>query len=197
MVSGTTNKGNIKNVSKRRSKYNHIVVTVSEDGSLIIPLTQGQDALLSPIDADLAKLPWSARKQTKGFYAVRAQNKPGQMGSVALHRVVFSRVLGRPLERREEVDHINNNKLDNRRENLRLATRAEQTRNSSLSRRSSSGYKGVSRQKSSGKWQAQIVVNGKYIHLGVFDDPKDAHAAYCKAATKYFGEFANFGGDRS
>ena len=56
-----------------------------------------------------------------------------------------------------------------------------------------SGYKGVSWYKRDRKWQAGIKVNGKFIYLGLFNDPKEAHEAYIKAAKKHFGEFANSG----
>jgi hypothetical protein len=53
-----------------------------------------------------------------------------------------------------------------------------------------SGYKGVFRLSSTGKWQARITVDKRRVHLGTFDDPETAYSAYKKAARKYHGEFA-------
>jgi len=87
-----------------------------------------------------------------------------------------------------KVDHINGNGLDNRKENLRLATTPQNVRNARLSLRNSSGFKGVKRKRQ--KWQASIVFNGKTIRLGVFDAREDAARAYDIAALLLHGEFA-------
>ncbi|MEK6878312.1 MAG: HNH endonuclease [Nanoarchaeota archaeon] len=87
-----------------------------------------------------------------------------------------------------EVDHINGNRLDNRRKNIRLCAHADNMRNLKLRKDNTSGYKGVT--KSYGKWTAHIQFNKKGINLGYFKDKKDAAKAYNEAAKKYFGEFA-------
>lgn len=92
-----------------------------------------------------------------------------------------------------QVDHINGNRSDNRIANLRLATARENSRNAGMSRNNTSGYKGVFWERGCGKWRASITVNRKTIHLGVFVSAPEAHAAYCAAAKKYHGEFANTG----
>lgn len=94
------------------------------------------------------------------------------------------------------VAHINKNVLDNRIANLRLATKAEIVRSAMTPNHNTSGYKGVCFCKNRNKWHTQIVVNYRTIHLGRFDTKEEAHAAYCVAAKKYFGEFANFGSPR-
>jgi hypothetical protein len=91
------------------------------------------------------------------------------------------------------VDHINGNPLDNRRQNLRICTQKENSRNSIKKRTNTSGYKGVSWFKRDKKWRAQIKVNYKAIHLGYFDTLKLAKQAYNQAADRYFGEFKNYG----
>ena len=91
------------------------------------------------------------------------------------------------------LDHINNNKLDNRIENLRPATNSENIQNSKKSSINVSGYKGVSFHKNVKKWCAQIRINKKLKYLGCFSTPEEAHQAYCQAADKHFGEFANHG----
>ena len=91
------------------------------------------------------------------------------------------------------IDHINGNPSDNRIANLRLATSADNARNMRKNDGTTSRYKGVTWYKRKGKWMAQIRVNDKATHLGYFHDEEQAHYAYCLAASKYFGEFANFG----
>ncbi len=90
------------------------------------------------------------------------------------------------------VDHINGDTLDNRRANLRVCTMAQNVRNRKKPRTNTSGYKGVHWMPRHKKWMAKITCAGKHIFLGLFDDPAEAHAAYCAAAKKYHGDFARF-----
>jgi hypothetical protein len=96
----------------------------------------------------------------------------------------------------EQVDHINGDRIDNRMANLRLATNQQNQRNSKLPRDNTSGFKGAflvsSRKhwKKGRRWKAAITVNSRSIHLGYFATPEEAHAAYCAAAEKHYGEFA-------
>lgn len=155
-----------------------------------IPLTQGQFAIVSAEDADLANFNWQARKHDSGgYYAVRG-NKRGTPKALYLHRVILSRMLGRELTRADECDHIDLDKLNNQRSNLRLATHSENVRNRRKHRDNSSGYKGVYLSKKSYAWTAQICVHGKIKHLGSYKTPELAYEAYCKAAEIYHGDFA-------
>jgi len=86
-----------------------------------------------------------------------------------------------------EIDHINGNKSDNRIVNLRLATRGQNVDNRKKHR---TGPKGAFRFKRGPKWTAQIRHDGVKYHLGVFDDERIAHEAYCEAARRLKGEFA-------
>lgn len=90
----------------------------------------------------------------------------------------------------ENIDHIDGNSLNNRIENLRAVSPKDNSRNKSISKNNTSGYKGVSWDKRKEKWAASIMVNRKHIFLGYHDDPAVAHEAYKKAAANYHGDFA-------
>ncbi len=92
----------------------------------------------------------------------------------------------------EFIDHINHNGLDNRKENVRPATRAQNNYNrQKYANNSYSKYKGVSFKKKGQKWSAQIGLNNKMLFLGYFKNELDAAKAYDKAAKKYHGDFAS------
>jgi hypothetical protein len=91
----------------------------------------------------------------------------------------------------QTIDHINRVTTDNRIQNLRAATRAENSRNRNPSKNSSSKYLGVGWHKATQKWCAKIKAEGKDKHLGVFTSEITAALIYNKSAVKYFGEFAN------
>jgi len=91
------------------------------------------------------------------------------------------------------IDHINGNRLDNRKENLRICSRGENSRNQALSRGNTSGFKGVTWHKYAGKFFVQITCAGKRRNLGYFDCPELGHEFYCLAADMLHGEFANHG----
>ena len=91
---------------------------------------------------------------------------------------------------KHHMDHKNNNRDDNRIENLRECNPSENLANQRLSSRNKSGFKGVSWARIAEKWYASIKIMGKSKNLGYYNDPEEAHRAYCRAAKKYFGEFA-------
>ncbi len=88
------------------------------------------------------------------------------------------------------IDHINGDKDDNRISNLREVTESQNMMNRPVQKNNKTGLKGVSLH-SGGLWRARIVVNRKEYSLGLFKTKELAHAAYCKAATHYHGEFKN------
>jgi len=89
------------------------------------------------------------------------------------------------------VDHINGDGLDNRRENIRLATKRQNSQNMVRKRpNKTSRFKGVSKSQHHNGWRATIKVNGARIHLGYFKDESDAARAYDAAAIEHFGPFA-------
>ena len=93
----------------------------------------------------------------------------------------------------DTIDHINGVEQGDTLENLRGATSQQQNRNRRKFSNNTSGFKGVSYRKASGKFRARIMVNNTHIELGCFDTPEEAHLAYCNAAEKLHGDFANFG----
>ena len=91
------------------------------------------------------------------------------------------------------LDHKNEIKSDNKIDNLRVASTAKNSMNTSIRASNKSGYKGVCWDTRAGKWRASITKDYKHIGLGFFLDKEDAHKAYCQAADRLFGEFANYG----
>ena len=89
-----------------------------------------------------------------------------------------------------DVDHIIHKPLDNRKENLRLATKSQNSMNTGLTIKNKSGVTGVFYKKENNKWQAQIGYNRKKIYLGYFENFDDAVLARREAEEKYFGEFS-------
>ena len=151
-----------------------------------IPLTQGQVTTIDDVDADRAVFNWHAHREGKTFYAIRMARKPdGSRIAVRLHQEIAERmgIVGSP-------DHIDRNGLNNCRSNLRPDPKRRNNANQGIRSDNTSGYKGVTWHKRGGKWQAQIQVNGKRRHLGLFVDEIEAAKAYDRAALEAFGEFA-------
>jgi len=92
----------------------------------------------------------------------------------------------------KDVDHKNTDKLDNRRENLRIATNQQNQYNKNKYKTNTSGFKGVTFNKKAQKFRAQIKIDGKNKHLGCFATAVGAHEAYKRAAIQHNGEFARF-----
>ena len=88
------------------------------------------------------------------------------------------------------IDHADLNPANNRISNLRLANQTQNGWNKRKQRNNTSGFKGVTLDRRSGKWHAQISVNKKHIHIGSFDDKEAAAKAHAAAVAKYHGEFA-------
>ena len=90
------------------------------------------------------------------------------------------------------IDHIDNDRLNNKIENLRQCTINQNAYNSKKPITNTSGFKGVCWHKNRHTWQASIKVNSNPLYLGSFKTAEEAHEAYKAAALKYHGEFARF-----
>src|SRR5829696_658084 len=157
--------------------------------STAIPLTLGLVALVDAADYEwLCRYRWMAidRKDGKGFYACRREKDASGTRIVYMHREILGTKPGM------DTDHANGNGLDNRRQNLREATPAENGRNC-RSREGTSRYKGVCWHEAGGKWMAQIRgAEGTKLYLGSFVREEDAARAYDEAARRLHGGFGRF-----
>lgn len=120
-----------------------------------------------------------------GGYAARLFYINGKQKTLLIHREIMN------AERNQLVDHKNQNKLDNRKSNLRFCSRSTNAMNCKVHKHNTSGYKGVSYMKSIKKYRAYIVLKDKQINLGCYSNKTDAAKAYDKKALELFGEFAS------
>lgn len=163
-----------------------------------IQLNRGEVAIVSDEDFEkIAQYRWFCQVATDGLkYASRSVNFKDSEGkrtcrSIQMHHMILPKKDG------FRVDHRNRNGLDNRRENLRYATNRQNRANSKVNKDNRAGLKGVSYRPEKSKcnpWYAAIAtgIKNKKRHLGCFPTSEQAHAAYCAAATKEYGEFARF-----
>jgi hypothetical protein len=145
-----------------------------------IPLTKGQFAPVDDADYEWL-MQWHWRLNSHG-YAVRSSYHNGYQTLVSMHRLILNT---QPVQ---FVDHIDHNRLNNTRANLRFVTHQQNQRYRHLFRNTSTGLKGVSRFR--GQWHARIGLDGRIVHLGFFDDMEKAAQAHDAAARHMFREFA-------
>ena len=162
-----------------------------------IPLTRGKMAKVSHEDFEfVSRFHWQYSK--RGYAVARIKGK-----LVPMHRLIMSKNMASKLTSKQQCDHINHNRLDNRRSNLRIVTNQQNCFNTSkIRRRCSSIYKGVClsvfhyKSKSGEirdyhRWTAYITKDGKRQHIGCFDTEKEAALAYNRRAASLFGDYAN------
>jgi AP2 domain. len=133
---------------------------------------------------ELARYKWGLARR----YVRRGEGTRPNFRHIYLHQQVMD--LGGVIKiPKAETDHINRDPLDNRLCNLRYVSKRQNQANSQ-GKRGSARYKGVAFHKLSGKYQANIIVAGKQVYLGLFLSAKDAALAYNKRAFETHGEYA-------
>jgi hypothetical protein len=144
-----------------------------------IKLTQGKVALVDDEDFEyLNQWKWHYNQG----YAISSKNKKHKL--LLMHRVI----LNPPSDLC--IDHINHNKIDNQKKNIRICNGHENARNA-VHVGKTSNYLGVYYDMENKKYKAQIKINGCKTHIGRYIYPEEAARAYDKMALLHFGEFAN------
>jgi hypothetical protein len=159
------------------------LVTAGRAGACHVHLVDGEVAIIDSDDAQLVgRFRWrrTITRPTDPVYA-RARS---ERRWIKMHSLLIQTGPGLM------VDHINGDGLDNRRVNLRIATRQENNFNRAPFARNRSGFKGVHLPAGSRSWTAAIKVNGRSRYLGCFPSAEEAARAYDAAAASLFGEFA-------
>lgn len=152
------------------------------DGTILVPLTKGKFATIDTEDAErILTYRWCFAD-----YAWRGVPlEGGGQRQIGMHNVVLP-----DCPEGMRPDHIDGNRLNNRRSNLRCATNTQNRVNSKLSRNNSHGFRGVVQDKRDGAWYAKIVIGGKARYFPRVDTPEEAARMYDAAAREAFGEFA-------
>jgi hypothetical protein len=125
---------------------------------------------------------WNVVQDRRRWYVQRMNKDTHRIER--LHRTIMG-----VTDPKTQVDHKDGNGLNNSRSNLRLCGASGNQMNRGPTRSNTSGYKGVSWVKRRGTWQAQITCQRAHYHLGFFDTPEAAHAAYKDAAVRLHGDF--------
>lgn len=152
-----------------------------------ISLTKGLVAIVDQFDFELVSVHrWYAKwsECTQSFYAATSISVSGKSKTLRMHRLILSISDPRIL-----CDHANQDTLDNRRSNLRVATYQENNRNHRLRKDNRSGFTGVCWFSPKAKWRAYVYLDGKQKHLGYFTDVGEARKAQVAAAKELYGEF--------
>lgn len=160
---------------------------VDEVGVRLILTVKGEQIKVDACDYEaLSQYGW--RIDRKG-YAIRRIRVGAGRKHIAMHREILGLAHGDT----SAVDHIDGDRSNNTRANLRVCARAQNAMNRRINKNNTCGFKGVCWHKESKKWRAKIQAGGKGKYLGLFDTPEAAHAAYREAAQRLHGEFANMG----
>ena len=149
-----------------------------------IKLTKNKIALVDDDDYSYLTTLGQWQFHTGGYAYIRIGPYKDRK-SVYMHRVIL-----KLQDRKIQVDHIDHNKLNNQKSNLRQVTNIQNQQNRNKTKGQSS-YKGVWFDRKSNKWIAQIKISNKRLTLGTFLNEKKAALAYNQAATKYFREYAS------
>ena len=130
--------------------------------------------LLDPEDAWLLETNWRVKDgyAYRKIYTHKVRKSP-RFKDIPFHRIIMG--LGHGSVDKRQVDHINRNKLDNRRDNLRVVSKAQNAQNVGAQRRNKSGLRGAQLHKPSGRWRAIVRKDGRLISLGYHDTPQAAY----------------------
>jgi hypothetical protein len=161
-------------ITNKNKKYNKYII----ENDFVRMFTNNNEEFLIDID-DLNRVLqhcWSL--DSKGYVRTSINRK-----QVMLHRFLIK------TSDNSQIDHIDGNILNNRKSNLRICTKQQNSCNLKTPKNNTSGYKGVYLDKRSFKWYARINYKNKVIHLGVFDKFEDAVKARKEAEIKYFKDF--------
>jgi hypothetical protein len=146
-----------------------------------IPLTKGKYALVDDEDYEFLNQ-WKWQVNSDG-YAITGVRNQGERIQIRMHRLIINTPKGM------ETDHINGNRLDNRRDNLRVATKSQNLRNQKK-RKSLSLYKGLAYRKRDNAWEVNISDGSKQVFIGSFKNERHAAMAYDIWAKELYGKFA-------
>jgi hypothetical protein len=155
----------------------------------VIMTKRGQEIIVDAEDAEMLVAYGSWFISAHGYAESNIRGARGEI--MKMHRLLMGMTKGDGLQ----IDHINGNKLDNRRSNLRVCVIQQNSYNRGRQTDNTSGYKGVSRDKRKkiNPWRATIGHGGRKSWLGYFATPEHAHEFYSLAADMLHGEFANPG----
>ena len=147
-----------------------------------IKLTKGKVAIVDAEDYEYLNQ-WKWHAHNRGYASRRARvSEDSKSGFIMMHRLINSTPDGM------ETDHINRDRLDNRKHNLRSVSKSKNIQNMKT-RSGSSIFRGVTKSPYN-TWMARIIVNGKLHYLGYHPSEREAATVYDDAAKKYFGEHA-------
>lgn len=152
----------MKTLDIKSKRYGNLKVLVDDDD-------------YEKLKTNFNNMKWCVSKNHKGLYAQKRTSE----GIIYLHRYIMNNPNG-------ILDHINNDTLDNRKENLRITTTSNNLRNGTIRVNNTTGVKGVCYNKDRKKYEARIKVNYKNILLGRFDTLEEAKNKRKDAEIKYW-----------
>lgn len=154
----------------------------------VIPLTKGRQTAVDYDDYDALRQIGSWCFSNSGYAVHYSKDVNGKRITLYMHRLVIQRSFGKPIPPDLQVDHIDQDRLNNRRTNLRFAYRNQNQAHKGVPINNTSGYKGVSWH--AGKYETRIKFFERRIYLGRYDDPLTAALVYDAASRFLYREFA-------
>lgn len=148
-----------------------------------VALTKNSVALVD--DDDFERINKYSWRFHNGYAARTTSRSAGRRTTILMHREILGEV-----PENMDVDHINGNKSDNRKSNLRVVTRKQNMHNAPKKANNTTGYKGVHFDSRRGKYRARFKLDGKDCWLGYFENPHDAARMYNFWSKDLFGEYA-------